>query len=555
MRAAARRRIALLMPVAAGLTGSAAAPPRPPVRAPMVLGIATHFDQGWPVARLDQVRALGAAAIRDDFPWSKGEPAPGRYVFDGPDAQFVRAACARGIDVLLMVTPANPAYDGGKTAHSPGAQAAYARFVAALLDHAGPRCVRAVEIGNEINADGLDLPPGVDPAAAYAGLLAASWAAVKPRYPGVAILGGSTNAIGTGLLASVFAKGGLAHMDGVVVHPYRDHPEGVEVELAGLNAAMRRAGGVKPVWATEFGREFADPRAAAGFMLRMACLLGAAGVERAYWYDLVDEPAYRNMGLYDPALRLKAAGRAARLIGRQLGQARPVRVDAGDATTFVFRFAPDRYVLWGAPRGVAFAPGARFLNAEGEAIPAPDRLSAEPIVALGAVRYRLLPNPVLADSLYQYSRAPWSYYARRANGEMVRLGIVDWTWTSYFGAPDLRPLEIRSDAAVAAGDGGNPLAAALRYTAPADQQALVSACFAKKRDGAGLTVAVLRQDKPLYRGLLEERGAIRSLPVRLRKGDALDFAFAPKGDAGGNGLQYRIRLLAPGTAPIAEGCP
>ena len=75
-----------------------------------------------------------------------------------------------------------------------------------------------------------------------------------------------------------------------------------------LDAAMRRTGGHKPIWATEFGNQVDDARISASLLIRMLCMLSAAGVERAYWYALVDEPAYRNMGLYDSGSRGFGAG-------------------------------------------------------------------------------------------------------------------------------------------------------------------------------------------------------------------------------------------------------
>lgn len=515
----------------------------------MLLGVATHFDQGWPIARIAQVRELGARTIRDDLPWSKGEPQPGRYDFDSESARYIRTACAQGIDVLLMVKPANPGYDGGRTAHTPEAQAAFGRFVGALLDAFGDRCVRGVEIGNEINADGMDLPAGVDRAQTYAGLLAAVHRSVKPAHSGVQILGGSTNVIGTGFLETIFRAGGLADMDGVVVHPYRDHPDGLDLELDRLRAAMQRAGGGKPIWATEFGSQFDDPRAAASFLLRATAMLSAAGVHAAYWYDLVDEPAYRNIGLYDGAVQPKPAGRAMQLMLRDLLQhGAAVRQDMGDPNVFAYRFGADRWLLWGAPRALRVSGTARFFDAEGAPIAAPGQLSEEPIVALGRVQLQLGPAMVLADSLHQYGKAPWSYFARRSTGTLVPLGLIDWDWTSYFGAPELRPLEIRADAAIAAGDGGNPLGAAIRYTAPTDQVALLQACVTKKREGAGLNLTVLQGAKPLYTGLVEDRTLVPAVAVKLRAGETIDTVVAPRGNDGGNAFRYRIRLTAPGAA-------
>lgn len=518
----------------------------------MTLGVATHFDQGWPLSALGSVDAVGIRAIRDDLPWGKGEPVPGHYAFDAGTSAYIRAACNRGIDVLLMVDPRNRSYDDNATAHTPGAQAAFARYLDALLDHFTPKCVVAIEVANEINGTGLRVPKGIDPVQAYADLLATIHRIVKPSHPGVAILGGSTNTIGTGYLEALFAKGALANMDGVVVHPYRDHPEAVDIELARLDAAMRRHGGPKPVWATEFGDEVDDPALSPSLMIRMLCLLSAAGVQRAYWYALRDEPSFRNVGLYDGD-RLKPAGAAATTVMRLLpGSIHAIRIDTGDSGTFLYRLAEDRHVLWGTPRPIRITGPARAFDAQGRAIPLPTAFSADPVIVTGAIRYQLGPDPVIADSLYGYGRPPWSYLARRRSGAMQPLAMIDWDWTSYYGAPSLRPLEIGAHSAIAAGDGGNPLAAVIRYTAPAAQTVLISACLSKRRAGDGMTIVVYRNDRPIYTGLLVDRLVIPTPRVTLARGDRLDFVYGPNGTAGNDALQSRIRLIAPGSQAIAS---
>ena len=531
------------------LSCSAAAPPP---QKPLVLGVATHFDQRWPLTLLDKVAEVGVRSIRDDLPWGKGEPQPGHYVFDQGDSVFVRAACRKGVDVLLVVDPRNAAYDGGDTAHSAAAQAAFGKYINALVDFYGARCISAIEIGNEINSDGLHLPKGIDPIDTYAHLLAAVRDAVKPHHPDVAILGGSTNVIGTGFLEALFKAGALANMDGVVVHPYRDHPEGVDVELARVDAAMRRTGGHKPIWATEFGNQVDDARISASLLIRMLCMLSAAGVERAYWYALVDEPAYRNMGLYDSGSRIKPAGEAARAAVRYLSNGhRGVRVDAEDRNSFIFRFGPNTVVMWGTPRPVRFTGEAHFFDATGQSIPPIQRLSEEPVIVTGNFQYMLGRDEVIADSLYQFGGAPWSYFARRQNPPMQPLTMVDWTWTSYYGGPSLRPLELKSNSAIAAGNAGNPLDPTLRYTAPTESDALVSACLAKSKQGDGMRIGVFHNGKPIHSSVLVDHGAIDRLPVHLAKGDTLDFAFGPNGNAGGDALTYRIRLLTPGSKAVA----
>jgi hypothetical protein len=539
----------LLAALAPTLSCSAATPVAD--QAPMMLGISTHFDQRWPLARLDQVKEIGAHTIRDDLPWGKGEPSRGHYVFDEGDSRYIKAACAKGLDVLLMVDPRNVNYDDQQTAHSPEAQKAFAVYLNKLIDFYGAHCVTAIEVGNEINADGLHLPKDIDGVQTYASLLATIHQVVKPVHPDVRILGGSTNVIGTGFLDALFKAGALPNMDGVVVHPYRDHPEGVEIELARVDAAMKRAGGHKPIWATEFGNQVDDPKAAATLLLRMFALMSAAGVDRAYWYVLLDEPIYRNMGMYDDGLRIKPAGEAGRVVTRLLSAQRGVRVDVGDRDAYVFRFGPKATVMWGAPRDIHFTGSPQFLDAEGKPLASFGQLSADPVIVTGDFQFTLGPRQVLADSLYQFGGAPWSYFARRNGGSMEPLTMIDWTWTSYYGGTSLRPLELKADTAIAAGDGNNPLSPTLRYTAPAAEDATVSACLGKSNKGAGMRIGVFHNGQPIHNSVLVDHETIDGPAVHLTKGDTLDFAFAPNGNQGNDALAYRIRLLPPGSKAAA----
>ncbi|WP_294393655.1 hypothetical protein [uncultured Sphingomonas sp.] len=545
-----RRRADLLLLLAPVLLGgSSTLPAATPVPSgPLRVGVATHFDQGWSLSLMDRLGGLRLRAIRDDLPWGKVEHAPGEYDFSGPSAAYVARACAQGVKLLLMIDPRHQAYDGNASVYSPTAQVAYAAYLSAVLDHYGSNCVAAIEVGNEINAGDPRLPPGVSIARVHASLLKTVSQLVKPRYPEVRILGGSSNMVATGFEDELFAHGALAHLDGVAVHPYRDHPEGLDDELARLVAVMRRHGQVKPIWATEIGDEVDDPRAAASLLVRMLCLLGAEpDLAAIYWYALIDEPYFRNTGLMTPQARIKPAGEAMLAVNRHLlPKGRPVRLHGQDRSVYVYRFGRDSYVLWGVPRAVRIEGPGRIFDAQGRPLPALTSLSSDPVIVVGATQVVVGDGPVLADSLYQYGAPPWHYYGRRRSGEMLPLRSIDWTWSSYWGDPDLRPLAIGGTSATPAGDPGNPLAATVRYTAAASGPAAISACFAKAPRGDGVTVAILHNGRPLRAAVLRDRLAIAALPVRLAAGDRLDFAFGPHGTADGDALTYRIRLLKPG---------
>jgi hypothetical protein len=514
------------------------------------LGVATHFDQGWSLSLLGNVSdSVNLNAIRDDLPWGKIERRPGVYTFDGPSAAYVARACARGMQLLLMIDPRHPTRDGAASVYSASGQRAYANYLNAVLDRYGTRCIRAIEVGNEINAGDPRLPKTVSMVQAHTSLLRTVSQIVKPRHPQVKILGGSSNMVATGFLDTLFAEGALRYLDGVVVHPYRDFPEGVDVELERLVAAMRRHGTVKPIWATETGDEVEDPRTSASLLVRMLSLLAAdPHMAAIYWYALIDEPYFKNTGLLDRQARMKPAGQAMRLMRDLFAKGRPARLYQDDSRSYVFRFGANDYVIWGVPRPLRIEGAARILDARGQPFSGTPMTSADPVIVLGAKRVALVPSPVIADSLYQYARSPWSYHARRASGAMVPLSMVDWTWTSYWGQPDLRPLEIGASSGIPAGDGANPLAATVRYTAASSGPAAISLCLTKAAKGDGVAVDIRQNGRAIGHAILRDRLAVPALPVRLQMGDRIDFAFGPNKKFEADAFTYRIRILNQGAS-------
>lgn len=533
-----------------GLTAAHAAPDRS-----MVLGAATHFDQGWPIGLLVQAKTVGAQSLRDDVPWAKGEPIPGEYDFSDARLGFARRACAAGIDVLLMVDPRHPAYDDGDTAYTPTAQQAYATYLGKLLDQLPKGCVAGIEVGNEINADqGMKVPAGHDRATIYVALLRAVRAAIRPHHPGVAIVGASTNVIGTGFIETVAAVGGLDAMDAVAIHPYRAVADGVDLELERLVAAMRRHGRPVPIWATEFGNYFVNPFAAPPLLVKMATMLAAAGVQRSYWYALIDESYFPNIGLFDGQGKDKPAADAFRLARTQIlnGDA-PVRIDTGDRRSFVYRLASGGHVLWGDPRPLTVANNTIVRDARGRPIAAPARLSDDPIVLPPGVRYTLGTSPIFADSLPEFGRSPWQYLAQPASGAAVPLTIRDWQWTSFYGKVGLDPLQISGTWLAPTGNGAGPVRAVVRYTAPTAIKAEMVACLSKKPAGDGVDVEVIRNGTEIHRAVVTQRTVIEGLKIDLAAGQTLDVSVGPNRDAGDDALSYRVRLIQPGSA-IAPAC-
>jgi hypothetical protein len=369
-----RRRLALAALCAAALAAPACSPAS---TAPAALagpinvrtGVTTHFSQGWPPRLMASAAELGTATIRDSVHWAQVERSPGNYGFTPQNSGHVDRACQAGMNVLLGIDPRNRIYDGGKTAYTPQAQTAFARYLAAIADR-WPDCVVGIEIGNEINGqNNVTGPAAANRVSAHVGLLPAVHEKVKPAHPDLLLIGGSTNTIATGFLTRLFRAGMLDWVDAVAIHPYRPEPEGVDWEVARLQAAMTAAGNVKPIWATEFSREFPDPAAAAPFYLKMVALLEGAGVGDHFWYALVDQRFFPTMGLLTLAGERKPAAAAYAFAARTLAPLGPARrIDERDPALFHFRFGADTVSAWRAAarveRMLIAQPGAGTVSSE-----------------------------------------------------------------------------------------------------------------------------------------------------------------------------------------------
>ncbi|MBA3053482.1 MAG: hypothetical protein FP826_00775, partial [Sphingomonadales bacterium] len=513
--------------------------PAPPPH-PMRTGVTTHFSQGWPPRLLPAAAALGTVTIRDSLHWAAAEAAPGRIAFTEANSGHITRACAMGMTVLLGLEPRNPSYDGGMTAWSPRARSAFARYVLAIADR-WPNCVVAIEIGNEINGRGnVTGPAAQDRIASHVALLKAVHAAVKPRHPGLVLLGGSTNTIATGFLTRLIRAGALDHVDGLAVHPYREQPEGTAWEIARLRAAMARAGAVKPIWATEFSREFPDPAAAAPWYLKMIALLEGAGVADHFWYALADQSFFPTMGLLTRDGTPKPAAAAYRFATRTLApRGAAQRIDHGDPALFHFRFGADAHVIWGARRSLAVSGPADAFAADGSPLALPAEVSDTPVVITGSGAVSFGPAQVLADSFYGFARAPLAWFAQAPRGSLTPLTPTDWQWTSYLGEPALPLMQVNR-----AGLGTMPGAGTLlRYTARSTETLVASVCLRPKGKPARTpaTAMLARNGAPLWRGTTGTGPALGSATIAVRPGDTLDFVLPPRPGASLR-LNYRFRV-------------
>jgi len=532
------KRMALCMLMSFAVPG--AAPAQSPGTPP---GVTTHFSQGWPTRLMDNAATLGTGTIRDSLHWAAIETVPGQYSFTDRNSGHVARACAAGMTVLLGIDPRNKLYDNGKTAYSPQARAAFANYLLTIADRY-PGCVIGIEVGNEINGrNNVTGLAATDRAASHTALLRAIHDRVKPAHPDLKIIGGSTNTIATGFLAKLFEAGALAYMDGVAVHPYRNDPEAVDWELGRLRAAMTRAGQVRPIWATEFSRDFAASADAAPFYLKMTSLMQGAGVTDHYWYALIDQKWFPTMGLLTLAGEQKPAARAYAFAAANLAPLGPAqRIDHGDPALFHFRYGADAHVIWGGRRTLAVTGTPRFHRADGSPVAQPTMVSDDPIVIFGATGVSFGPPQVLADSLYGFAQAPLSWYARRdLTGLRIPLGPVDWQWTTYLGSAAVPRMIVNT-----AGIGPtNKTSAVVRYSADLAVPLVASVCLSPMgTTGDGTTASIVHNGTTLWSEqvgpLTGKRNA--QAPITVRVGDTVEFILSPNATPAGDRMKYRFRI-------------
>lgn len=508
------------------------------------LGAQTHFGQGWALSDLLLAREVGVDGLRDGLSWARTEARPGVYRVGRRDRAFLDQAATLGIGVTLVFASRNPLHDGGETPHSDAGRRAFGAFVAAVVDQVGAG-VRAIEIGNEANGAFVTGPAAADRAGMYAALLAEVARAVRARHPETRILGGAAHSVPVGWFRELGEAGALAELDAVVIHPYRDTPEGIGREIARLREVLAEFGPEKPIHATEFGIETDDDQVSADHLVKMATLLAASGVAEASWYALRDEAHYRGMGLFDRRGVEKPAARAFAFVQRALAHGCPVRLGA-DPLAEVYRFGADGPVVaWGAGQRIAVGGGV-VRRADGAEMAAPERLGDAVILVEGGA-VEIGASEVIGDTRYQFGAAPWSYLGRGADGVETPLSWRDWRWTSYLGDPATPALAVREG-------GVTPAASAAvveRFTAPVAGPFEVSAHWSRPAGapGDGTRLAIELNGAVVWSaGFKGAELAPPPLRVDLSVGDRLDFVVAAGEDAEGDATKRRLIIARPAAA-------
>jgi Ca2+-binding RTX toxin-like protein len=553
----------------------------------MILGTATHFSQGWNTSMMGSAAAIGATAIRDSVSWTKIETAPGVYDFSDPSVAYVRKALDQGLDVTLVFSSTNPLYDGGTTPNSAAGLAAYAKFVAATVQHF--KGISAVEIGNEFN--GNNFVSGVVQKDSYSlrddhymDILNAVARSVSETSPAVKILGGATHSIPVAYLTELFNKGALDLVDGITIHPYTSTPEQLGDQLDVLKAAM--GAHQTPIYVTEFGQNFKSLAEAPAYLVKMTAVMAAAGVASADWYALQEQKWFPNMELVDRAGAATPAGKAFTFIqDHLLDLGTPTKIST-DSATYGYLFGKNTLVIWGEDQTIKLTGPTTYYKASGEKIENFDGKVhfGEPVIAVSETpivageTFFSTGTGIVADSLHDFDvtnakgsadgfEGPWSYFQLSGTGVMTPLYTMqggarpDEPWTPYIGTDGLRPLRVDSTSVnpVDFGNGHSPAAkyaVVERFTAKAEDSLRIAGHWDvsdKSADGADLTI--LLNGKAIYSTVIYNplNGNVLDLTldhIAVSAGDTIDFVLGTNGSSlGGDLTTRRITILSEG--PLA----
>ena len=559
-----------------GTTAATAAPPNPGAPAPppppatpadpvFFFGAQTHFGQGWNIALVPRVTAGGMHDVRDELFWQIVEPTAGNFSFPKNYDNYMAALAGADITPLIELTFENTNYDGGQTPYTTDGFNAYAHYATEVLRHYGAQ-IKAVEIWNEYNGSFAKGPATADRAGTYNKMLQTAYATIKGARPDVTVVAGATAGVPLPYFEKLFAAGALNSLDAVSIHPYRtaSTPEGLEVQVAALQALMAKYGPVKPVWVTEIGWPI-HPAAAPGdlevnesvqaqFLVRACVLLASAGVSRVYWYELRDDNTDPFMGLVlnDAGYTARLALAAMQTLNTQLRTASFVAREQTAPGVYSLRFAPpggrELRVLWAlTPLAVPVPAGTTVTDLVGNAVTLANgtlTVAGSPVYVSGplpglagvatARPSTAITDSVAAFSLQQGAYGWWYGYFTGASPTFTPLPdtrITDWKeeWIGSFPSisitnVDQHPSKSNTDL----------ISVVRRWVSSVDGNIQVTAHFKVGLLGDGVRVRVLADGQVLRSATLSRGTSIAAdftLTQPVRSGTTLDFAVDP-GSAG-----------------------
>ncbi|WP_187274554.1 DNRLRE domain-containing protein [Paenibacillus sp. N3.4] len=321
-------------------------------------GINTHFtwtNKGWSPSLTELIAKAGIKNVREGSEWGSVEKQKGVYTVPiSPAAEYMDDFREKSLDQLWVLAFTNPFYDSNSTPYTDEGREGFANHAKAILDAyngtdpTAPgynRLLKQVEVYNEFNIGFGDR--GTGPADSkpeyYFPLLKKTYETVKSAHPDTIVSGMSTAGVPLSWLESVMKLGGLKYMDTLTIHPYvyPKDPEMLVKSFKDVNDLVRKYNGGKtmPIWLSEIGwpthntLSGVSDKKSADDLVRGYVLSLANGVEKIFWYDLMNDGLNKSnnednfglirnkadqLGAYTP----KPAFTAYAVMIRQLSEAR-----------------------------------------------------------------------------------------------------------------------------------------------------------------------------------------------------------------------------------------
>src|SRR4051812_46318786 len=100
----------------------------------MLLGVDTHFAQGWNTGLIGLAASYGITDIRDEQYWSQIETKSGTYTFPLSLTGYMAAAQNAHVNPLIDLDFANVLHDKGLSPYTDEGRKAFADYCVAVLD-------------------------------------------------------------------------------------------------------------------------------------------------------------------------------------------------------------------------------------------------------------------------------------------------------------------------------------------------------------------------------------------------------------------------------------
>jgi hypothetical protein len=314
-------------------------------------GVQSHFAQFHSQTVIPLMAKYGFYHLRDDQMWGSVESTKGVYAFPQKFVDYMAKAKAAQISPITCLFPGNKNYDyesGDFTfPWTDNGRLGFANYANAVL--AKYPEVKQVEVWSEPNQSSFFKGPGSSDKAGYYTLACKKvYETVKPVNPDVKIIVGSTVPVSHGFFRDCFAKGILPYCDGLSIHPYRNDPDSVDIDIDELQRMTReKNGGVeKPIWATEFSyntKTEADHYISASYTAQIVALMLKENIARMYYYLIMDDGTFPVRGLVGTASAV-AAG-ALRPHPEAISYANCIRQYNGATFSSRIPSAPSTYAL------------------------------------------------------------------------------------------------------------------------------------------------------------------------------------------------------------------